>query len=68
MAQQAFQPVPPGFRREVVEAIGRMGSQAKEAVPALREASREADAAVRKAATEALGAVESSGATGGEAR
>jgi HEAT repeat protein len=45
-----------------------MGSQAKEAVPALREATREADAAVRKAATEALGAVESSGATGGEAR
>jgi HEAT repeat protein len=62
------QAVPPSFRREVIEALGRMKGQARAAVPALREAAKEADPALRNAAAKALEAIDPAGTTGPEAQ
>ena len=60
-------PAPASFRREVVEALGRLKGQAREAAPALRSVAREADPALREAAAAALQAIDPEGATGAEA-
>jgi hypothetical protein len=61
-SQAAVPAVPPSFRCEIIEALGRMGTRASRAVPAVREAAKEADAATRKAAIEALKAIDPDGA------
>ncbi|WP_406698648.1 HEAT repeat domain-containing protein [Singulisphaera sp. Ch08] len=66
--QAALLPVPPLLRLEIIQALGRMKSQASEAVPALREATKEASPALRQAAAEAIKTIEPAGTTGQEVR
>jgi HEAT repeat protein len=49
---------PGASRREAIEALGRMKSEARAAVPALADAAKEVDDAIRRAAIEALKAID----------
>lgn len=62
-------PVSVSFRRELIETLGKLKEQAREAVPALQAAAKETDHATRKAAAAALEAIDpAAGTTGVEAR
>jgi hypothetical protein len=54
---EAIEDGQPAVRCEVIEALGRIGPEAKEAIPLFKEAAKDEDEKVRKAAERALKAI-----------